>query len=46
MSAPRRRAGCRPILVELDDDDLAALMAANEVLERLIRLLQRGDGRA
>ena len=40
------RSLLRQTLVELDDDDLAALMSANEVLERLIRLLQRGDGRA
>jgi DNA-binding MarR family transcriptional regulator len=40
------RSLLRQTLVELDDDDLAALMPANEVLERLIRLLQRGDGRA
>jgi DNA-binding MarR family transcriptional regulator len=40
------RALLRQTLVELDDDDLAALMSANEVLERLIRLLQQGNGRA
>ena len=40
------RSLLRQTLVELDDDDLAALMSANEVLERLIGLLRRGDGRA
>jgi DNA-binding MarR family transcriptional regulator len=40
------RSLLRQNLVELNDDDLAALTSANEVLERLIRQLQRGDGRA
>jgi DNA-binding MarR family transcriptional regulator len=40
------RSLLRQTLADLDDDDLAALMSANEVLERLIRLLQLGDGRA
>ena len=40
------RSLLRQTLVELDDEDLSALTSANEVLERLIRLLQRGDGRA
>ncbi len=41
LAPPRTHRRCG-----LDDDDLAALMSANEVLERLIGLLRRGDGRA
>jgi DNA-binding MarR family transcriptional regulator len=40
------RSLLRQNLAELGDDDLAALTSANEVLERLIRQLQRGDGPA
>jgi DNA-binding MarR family transcriptional regulator len=40
------RSLLRQNLAELGHDDVAALTSANEVLERLIRQLQRGDGPA
>jgi DNA-binding MarR family transcriptional regulator len=46
MVRAEHRSLLRQNLVELNDDDLAALTSANDVLERLIRQLQRGDARA
>jgi DNA-binding MarR family transcriptional regulator len=40
------RALLRQVAAELSDDDLGALVTAGEVLERLIRALQREGGRA
>jgi DNA-binding MarR family transcriptional regulator len=40
------RALLREVAAELSDDDLGALVTAGEVLERLIRALQREGGRA